>query len=992
MLDATTEDSLPFSASSFPISPRRLLELADRIESSQAAAWRKRFDVMASLPEFEFAIAVLSAVAFPCLAGALEACPELASACVDEHFLAALDGEVYAELLQQQLGTSDKHQWRAGLCRFAREHKLRIALRELLASELGGGCGFEVTAGELSALAEVLVDAALRVATDEVGQRFGQPHRNDGASSALVVLGMGKLAGRELNAGSDIDLIYVYDTDEGSVTSPHGAGEEISLHQYWARVAQRLTSILNDLDGDGLVWRVDLRLRPEGKSGPIVNSVPAMLRYYETWGRLWERAALARARPIAGDRQLGASLLRELEPFVFRRHVDPSIATELVRMVARARIGNSGDVASNLKLGPGGIRDIEILVQILQLIWGGVDPSLRALGTLPALQRLWVSGLVTDREAKDLEETYVLLRRAEHMIQNATGLQTHSLPRERSDRQRIARCLGYSDLVAFDEHLARDRARVSTMLLALCPEEVSVSRWAGVLHALDEESEPALHQELSAILGVLATTELTQDVMHLGRSPDAFLGPLTRERHAGHADAVLDALSDSADPEQAARYLRLFFGRHHSSPVLVSLLADNMRATRRLVTLLGASAFVGEAVVSRPAIGAQIPFWLSAPSEESTRAEVAREISSASPASDADFEADIGALRRAKLRVTLEVALADISGGMTLPEAQRVLSVLADASIEHALSLASRRAGSAPGFCVLAVGKYGGQELGYASDLDVFFVFDPEANPDGDGAMARYVRVAQDTIRFLSVPHADGPGYQLDTRLRPSGSQGVLVSSLSAFARYHGVADIPSAGVGVHAAPWERQTLIRARPCAGDRRLGARVIELAHVAAYELGPPDPAETHRIRTRLECEVGRERRGRYDIKLGKGALLDIEFAVQTLQMRHGSDPNVRVAGTLEAIDRLETGGYLASHDSATLRDGYLFLRTLEQRLHIVHATSINLLEADAPGLVPLARRMGLHDTPTRSASEQLMERYRSITERIREGYLRLLGLTS
>jgi glutamate-ammonia-ligase adenylyltransferase len=495
-------------------------------------------------------------------------------------------------------------------------------------------------------------------------------------------------------------------------------------------------------------------------------------------------------------------------------------------------------------------------------------------------------------------------------------------------------------------------------------------------------------QELSAEFGVLASRELARDLIALALRPDAILGALTREREPAVVDAVLDALVDAADPEQAARYLRSYFARVRSPGLHVSLLAGEPRAARRFITVLGASAFVGDVVARRPELGDQVPFSQGMPSLERARSEVLRELQATPPEDVDDPEALVGALRRARLRVTMEVALADIGGEVDLGDVQQVLTELADASLGHALELALGPL-SAAGFCVVAVGKYGGRELGYGSDLDVFFVFDPDRVPDAAEAIDRYVRVAQRTMRLLSIPHVEGPGYELDARLRPSGAQGVLVSSLPAFARYHGLSEGPRAS-GASAAPWERQTLIRARACAGDEELGARVLKLAHAAAFDLGAPDASETHRLRTRLEKEIGRERGGRHDIKVGRGGLLDIEFAVQTLQMRHGADHGIRLAGTLEAIGALKDAGYLRSDEACTLRDGYVFLRKLQQRLHIVHATSMNLLEDEAPGLIPLARRMGFHNEPLRSAQQQLMDRYRAVTEEVRGCYLRLLGV--
>src|SRR6478752_3950594 len=273
---------------------------------------------------------------------------------------------------------------------------------------------------------------------------------------------MGKLGGLELNAGSDIDIVFIYDSDD--------AEGDISPHDFFTRVVRRAVAHIETTAPEGMIFRVDLRLRPEGSQGALVNSLSAFERYYETWGRLWERAAMLRARPIAGDVELGAALEREvLLPFVYRREVDPNIAEGLTELVLRSRAELSDHPARDLKLGPGGIREAEFFVQTLQLIWGGAEPSLRVRGTLTALERLRLRGFVSDREARDITQAYVLLRRAEHAIQWASGIQTHLLPTEERDSERLARTLGYDDGATFGVELARLRGCVSDAFASLAP-------------------------------------------------------------------------------------------------------------------------------------------------------------------------------------------------------------------------------------------------------------------------------------------------------------------------------------------------------------------------------------------------------------------------------------------------------------------------------------------------------------------------------------------
>ena len=367
--------------------------------------------------------------------------------------------ELGASLRATTLNAASPELGMAALRRRVWAEKARIAVRELLPLRLGGA-GIEVTARELSDLAAAAFDAALEEAQAAIAARFGTPLRADGKPSTLVMLGVGKLGGKELNAGSDVDVIFMYDTDDGE--------SQLSLHEHFSRVVRRAVASIDTPSADGLIWRVDLRLRPEGAAGPIVNSVAAAERYYETWGRLWERAALLRARPCAGDLELGKLLGRELlTPFVYRNSVDPTIAEALSELVLRSRAELSAAPERDLKLGPGGIREAEFFVQSLQLVWGGREQSLRVQGTLPALARLRSQGLVSDREARGIADSYVLLRRVEHRVQWASGVQTHLLPSDAEEYARLARSLGFAKPALLHAELERARERVNTTFQSL---------------------------------------------------------------------------------------------------------------------------------------------------------------------------------------------------------------------------------------------------------------------------------------------------------------------------------------------------------------------------------------------------------------------------------------------------------------------------------------------------------------------------------------------
>ncbi len=872
---------------------------------------------------------------------------------------------------------------RRGIRRAAWAEKARIALRELLPLEMGGA-EIRVTARELSELADATLEVALAEAWRAVGARYGAPMRSDGMPSEFFVLGMGKLGGYELNAGSDVDIVFFYDTDDG--------GSKITLHEHWTRVARRIVSTIEDATPDGNVWRVDLRLRPEGSRGPMVNSLSAAERYYVTWGRLWERSAILRSRPCAGDLELGERFRKHVfTPFVYRREVDPAIATTLAEMVERSRVELSVDPVRDLKLGRGGIREAEFFVQALQLIWGGRDENLRVTGTLLALSRLRASGLVSDLEASQISSSYLLLRQIEHRVQWSSGIQTHLLPPPGPALEHLARTLAYGSGDELASTVESARRRVRSLFESLMPTAPHPpSPYFPLLYALAEEDRPSIERLVAERFG---SADIGDHLAALAKRPDGLFGELTLERFPALADQLLDAIRESSDPELAATQLRSFFGRFTSPGPYVSALGENEQALQRLVTAFGASAFVGDAVASRPDLADVILFWGKSPiiPEQEVHDEVVGAYEGAPDPMEPEERRErfLRGTRRAKRRVMIEVAVADLAGSVRNREATRLLSRLADELVDRAVRF--ELGDPAKGFAVVAVGKLGGREIGYGSDLDVIFVFDPAAAPSEDEAAHHFSKVAQRVIRLISEPHPAGPGYELDTRLRPSGGAGMLVTSLEAFARYHGLgamAGRPS--VMSSGAAWERQALLRARFCGGDRQLGEAAVEIAHKAAYEGGPPAADGMHHMRMRMERELARERAGHYNIKLGRGGMLDIEFATQWLQMKHGNDPCVRTTDTAEALDMLLIADYLDRPSYEVFRDAYRFLRRLEQRMHVQSGRSDNVLDEHGKGIQQLARRMSFQSQGPISAAEALLARYRSVTSEVRATYLRVLGL--
>ena len=783
---------------------------------------------------------------------------------------------------------------------------VRIALREIL-----GLADIDRTAGELAALASAALDAALTACRRTLERRYGEARAADGPVP-LTALGMGKLGGGELNFGSDVDLIFFYGTDDAEV----GDGLETSVHELFTRLVRRATRALAEVTEDGFVFRVDLRLRPEGSRGPLANSLASAERYYESFGRDWERAALLRGRPIAGDPAFGAEVVEALRPFVFRRQVEPRLAEQMHELVRRSRRELAADPEQNVKLGRGGIREAEFFVQSLQLIWGGRHRELQVPGTIEGLRALRHLGLVSHADAAALEEAWALLRRVEHRIHMVAGYQTHDLP---GDREELARSLGYADAARFEAALAEARAKVAALFDSLVERPDEEEDPLAPLLEATLAGQPA-DELVELVEGTLAVDDGVEGATHLARlarRASSPFGPLGHRERPALARLLLAEVHRAADPTLALRHMADFFLRNQHG--FDAVLAEEPRLTRRLVGLFGASPGLAELLVGHPESLGRVFVGASVPSA----AEIAE--GHASLAELEDAERFVSELRRLKREHGLRIGLAHVGDELGDRATQRLLTALADAQVEaafrFALSESERKLGATETpMAVVGMGKLGGGELGFTSDLDLIFVYDGDGETDRGRALVElFSRTAQRALRLLSQLDAEGPGYEIDTRLRPSGSQGLLVVSRAAFERYH----------AERAQAWERQALVRARVVASSaaafaERVGAELAE----TAYARGAPDAARVAELRGRMQRELAGERGHRYHPKLGYGGLVDVEFVAQCLQMRHGGDASVRRRHTLDALDALAEGGYLAPGDAEALADGYRFFRSVEQ----------------------------------------------------------------
>jgi glutamate-ammonia-ligase adenylyltransferase len=851
----------------------------------------------------------------------------------------------------------------AGLRRYRNAEFLRLGAREL-----GWGAPDAAAVGrQLAQLAGALVDGALGRLDAALERRHGAPLCDNARRCRFVVMGMGKLGGEELNFSSDIDLVYLYETDAGR------AGE-LTLHQYFSRLCERLTRALSDVTDDGFCFRVDLRLRPEGSRGPVTNSLGAAERYYEAWGRPWERQAWLKARPVAGDLDLGAEALERLAPFIWPRSVSTGVIAEVHELLSRIRaeLGGPDDV----KVGPGGIREIEFFVQALQMVHGRA-PALRERSTLRALDKLLFAGLVSEREHRALVESYLFLRRVEHRLQLDEGRQTHALPAAVEARALLGRRLGYPEVRQFAAALDEHRREVGEIYATLGAPEAPPPAPVAVL--LDAAAERAAIVEALGRLGFVEREASADEIELLRAKPNSPFQPA----EASHlAPMLLDELSASPDPDLALRRLVDLVGRRGAASGIWRLMAAHRPLARLLVSLFGTSEFLSKAFIAHPEL---VEPLLSASQAHPLRTldELAAAIARALAQLDvADEEGRLNALRRLKNEELLRIGLFDVAGELSPAQVEAQLSNLAEAMLSAALEVVTpatfaKYGTPAATLAVIGLGKLGGRELTYSSDLDIVFVYSDEGTARGGRAATHFElmsRLAQRLLHALGAYLDEGRLYEVDTRLRPSGQQGTLVSSLAGFRAYH-----------AHAAElWERQALIKARTVAGDRGLGRAVEALAAAHVWGTAPPPGMadEIGRLRARMEHERG----GRYDIKLGRGGLADVEFLVQFLQLREGhARPSLRKRATAPALAALAAAGVLARDEAQALADAHGFLRRLENRLRIVHDRSIHEIPSVPEELDKLARRMGHHGE---RPGARLFREYREHTDAVRAIYARHL----
>jgi glutamate-ammonia-ligase adenylyltransferase len=821
----------------------------------------------------------------------------------------------------------------AGLRRFRNHQMLRIIWRDLC-----GLANLAETFSDLTTLAELCLQAAIEEHGCRLQEKYGRPRGEDGSEQRLFVIGMGKFGGGELNLSSDIDVMFCYPQ-----TGECDGRRNLANDQYFTRLARAVIASLAEVTGDGFCFRVDTRLRPFGDSGPLTSSIAAMEQYYQREGRDWERYALVKARPVAGDLVAGAQLLENLRPFIYRRYIDFGSVDALQEMHANVHEdARRKDRMDDIKRGPGGIREIEFLAQCFQILRGGREPSLQTPSLDRALEQIAVLGLMSPEAVVTVRQDYVFLRRLENRIQALRDQQTHRLP-PGEDLERITRGMGEESAEALARHLSGIRQQVSERFEAIFPAQPSLKeddRWVREWRNLQADRQSIDPEPVEAVSGPMT--------VFLRRLDRFVLSRRARRRLDRFMPLLLDRIDRQPPDEKILdRVFDLVLAVCRRSAYLV-LLVQHVPALDRMLELFARSEWIATRVIRFPALldelidpslGQQIP------AEADLERSVERLV-----AAGQGGEAVLEGLNYLKLATGLRIAVAQLQGTLPAEQAQFALSGLAAAILKGVLAIAGKeleaRHGRFPSrdvegrdkqgrngeqvhgnMAVIAYGTLGAKELGYDSDLDIVFLFEAgDEMSDGPRPLPAeryYARLAQRVLSFLTVMTPSGRLYEVDTRLRPNGRAGALVSSIGAYREYQ----------LNEAWTWELQALTRSRFIAGNQAL---LVRLDHIRQEVLCRPRDPEKLRLDL---CEMRQKMRKEHDAdahvdtrspKHRPGGLIDIEFIAQLGVLASAETfPNVlKATGTLPQIAQLKAIGWLMEDEACVLEQTVSRLR--QQRM--------------------------------------------------------------
>ncbi|WP_322763141.1 bifunctional [glutamine synthetase] adenylyltransferase/[glutamine synthetase]-adenylyl-L-tyrosine phosphorylase [Frankia sp. Cr2] len=848
---------------------------------------------------------------------------------------------------------------------------LRVAYRRALfvlaARDLTGAVPFDDATAELADLAGAALDAALAVARSALSPTA--------APVRLAVVGMGKCGGRELNYVSDVDVLFVAEPGQraekaekadGSRGAEGTRGDEVAALEAATRLAEGMVRACGAVTGEGALFQIDVGLRPEGRDGPLVRTLASHDAYYRRWARTWEFQALLKARPVAGDRDVGERFCAAVGPLVWSAASRPGFVSDVQTM--RRRVERSlppGDADRNLKLGPGGLRDVEFAVQLLQLVHGRTDPKLRTVSTLSALDALARGGYVARRDAAGLADAYRFLRGTEHRLQLQRLRRVHTLPRDPGELRRIARSLGLTSAA----EIVAEHARVARFVRRL-HERLFYQPLLEAVARLSVEEVRLTPAEARDRLAALGFADTARALRHIEALTNGVSRTATIQRRL--LPAMLHWFADAADPDAGLLAYRQVSEALGRTPWYLRLLRDDSGAAERLCRVLATSRYVADLMQRAPEsvrLLRTIDDLRPRTREQLVQAMIA--IAHRNPCG----EQAVGRARAVRRVELVRVACADLLGLLDVAAVGRALSDAAAATIEAALYVAERRFEQETGrplpvrIAVMAMGRLGGAELSYGSDADVVFVHEPIDDPataagtavptavgtalkarvtDSDAADAAGAVVAE-LRRLLAVPAGDPP-LILDVQLRPEGRAGPMTRTAASYAAYF----------RRWSAGWETQALLRARPVAGDAELGDRFRAWVDEIRYPpLLPPDAvAEVVRLRGRMETErIPRGVDRSLHLKLGPGGLTDVEWVVQVLQLRHAhAIPVLRTTSTLAGLRAAAATGLLDPAQAATLSDAWTTASRLRNAITLTRGRPGDVLPHAPRALAQVARAVG------------------------------------
>lgn len=830
--------------------------------------------------------------------------------------------ELYRDLQQAVCKAASFQDVQRAFREFKQRHFLRIGGRDLL-----GWADLAETTAQISDLARVTLQVGLEALSEhpEWWNQEGEQEawRRAKQNMRLIVMGLGKLGGNELNYVSDVDILFLCDSPENR--SFEASEDLIPVN----RLCQWLMRLLSDqVEGDR-VFQVDLRLRPQGKDGPLVSSLSGAAEHYLFHGRAWERQMLLKARPVAGDRSLGTAFLNEVRPFIFRRFLDFQALDEMRamrdRILKEAPRPRPGWEHFDVKLGVGGIREIEFLVQSFQLIYGGRHPELEEPNTLRCMDHLNQLRLLPAGTLDELREAYLFLRRVEHWVQLDQNRQTQKLPQSKEALTRLSLALGFEgDTKKFLERLENCCAAVNRhfkSLFGATPQPES---------SRSEVSESSEKREaLPDLLQELFPESYSRLQVHLRAFP-SFLGQLISEELHPYL-----RLKDQSIPEQILLRMEKYFSQVRRRPGLVKLFDSPAPWLRDVCRGLAQSRMVSDLLSHQPGLVEGIATWAGECPDAKIWEEAGRRILERYEG----YEEVVEWIRRLKNERLLQLALADLRGTLSRERLEEGLSDLADFVIRQTYESIRKSKAFGPdlSLAILTLGKLGSREMNYLSDLDLVFVYQPGRGESEDQIPQEVIRLIQRIMRMLSTPLQEGPGYEVDARLRPTGNYGPLAVTRNAWTDYY-----------AHQADlWEIQALLRLRAVAGNKELGQQIESKAKDFCYQEHDSSVVRLRicHLRGRMELERSKEGPNTVDLKLGLGGLADLEFLAQGHQLIFGyKEPELRDRNTGRVLNTVMKKRSHSEHPLHDLTDAFGTLRCLEHRLHLYGNLSTSRLNRE------------------------------------------------